>query len=48
VPTPNSYSRRSCSNSSTFDLLSTPRLLLVQQENGALQELWWEKFSSAK
>src|SRR4051794_15184016 len=32
VPIPNSYSRRNCSNSSTFVLLSTPPLPLVQRK----------------
>src|SRR3954471_2341983 len=34
VPIPNSYSRRNCSNSSTFVLLSTPPLPLVQRKDG--------------
>src|SRR4051812_12489952 len=38
VPTPNSYSRRNCSNSSTFVLLSTPPLPLVQRKDGTPRE----------
>src|SRR3954462_11560332 len=38
VPIPNSYSRRNCSNSSTFVLLSTPPLPLVQRKDGTPQE----------
>src|SRR3954468_21551447 len=38
VPIPNSYSRRNCSNSSTFVLLSTPPLPLVQRKDGTPRE----------
>src|SRR4051794_16453718 len=38
VPIPNSYSRRNCSNSSTFVLLSTPPLPLVQRNDGTPRE----------
>src|SRR3954469_10460139 len=46
VPIPNSYSRRNCSNSSTFVLLSTPPLPLVQQEHGTPQEKGGPNFVS--
>src|SRR4051812_27636405 len=38
VPISNSYSRRNCSNSSTFVLLSTPPLPLVQRKDGTPRE----------
>src|SRR4051812_46760576 len=38
VPIPNSSSRRNCSNSSTFVLLSTPPLPLVQRKDGTPRE----------
>src|SRR5580700_3722245 len=37
VPSPNSYSLRICSNSSTFAFLSIPRLLLLQQDASGLR-----------
>src|SRR3954465_5552167 len=45
VPTPNSYSRRNCSNSSTFVLLSPPPLPLVQRKDGTPRQkkLWGER-----
>src|SRR3954464_2785793 len=48
VPIPNSYSRRNCSNSSTFVLLSTPPLPLVQRKDGTPRQKGGPSFDGGK